>query len=119
MKPFLPAITNSAKAITQWAKENDARIGWWADKTYAWVTFAKDVFVEFAKYMKEDWRGAMGWVFDSFLKLLEAAFKSAVQLAIAGGKGIWKGVREGILGGDESKILERMEKLYDQILQLH
>jgi len=62
--------------------------------------------------MKNDWRAGMAFVFDSFLRLLKAAFKSAIEMAIAGGKGIWAGVKAGIFGGkDEKAIDERVRKL--------
>jgi len=53
--PFLPAIKSSAQAITLWAKENMLNIAWWAQKTFSAVTLVKDVFVEFAQFMKADW----------------------------------------------------------------
>jgi len=97
--PFLPAIASSAHAITRWAKENEDNIAWWAEKTHSYVTVVKDVFLDFVRFMREDWRAGMAFVFDSFLKLLKATFEAAVLLAIAGGKGIWRGVKAGI-GGD-------------------
>ena len=98
--PFLPAIASSAHAITQWAKENEDNIAWWAEKTHSYVTAVKDVFLDFVRFMREDWRAGMAFVLDSFLKLLKATFEAAVILAIAGGRGIWKGVKAGILGGE-------------------
>jgi len=111
-RPFLPAIQSSANAIKRWATENEATITWWANKTYSYVTLIKDVFLDFAKFMKEDWRAALGFAFDSFLKLLKATFHSAVILAVAGGKGIWKGVKEGLLGEEGRAIESRTETLY-------
>jgi len=111
-RPFLPAIAESAKAIKKWAEENEAVIAYWAEKTHSYITLIKDMFLDFVDFMREDWRAGMGLVFDSFLKLLKATFESAVILAIAGGKGIWKGVKEGLLGGKESAIRKRTEQLY-------
>ena len=115
--PFLPAITRSAHAVTRWAKENEANITWWAKKTYIAVTLAKDVFMNFVDYMKEDWRGAMAFAFDSFLKLLKATFESAVIMAIAAGKGIWKGIKMGLAGTESGRSKERstmFKKLYEE-----
>lgn len=109
--PLLPVITKSAHAITKWAQENVDRIGWWADKTFAYVTLIKDVFWDFVVFMREDWRAGLTFVFNSFLELLKATFKSAVILAIAGGKGIWKGVKEGLLGGDDKALKQKMDEI--------
>lgn len=110
--PFLPAIASSAHAITQWAKENEDNIAWWAEKTHSSVTFIKDVFMDFVDYMKKDWRAGLAFVLDSFLKLLKATFEAAVLLAIAGGKGIWRGVKLGIFGGTGANIHKLTEARY-------
>ena len=106
--PLLPMIKSSGKAVTAWAKENEANIAWWAQKTFSYVTLVKDVFWDFVVFMKQDWRAGLAFAFGSFLELLKATFKSAVILAIAGGRGIWKGVKEGLLG--EKGGLEEFEK---------
>ncbi len=111
-RPFLSDLTKSAKAVKDWAIENEANIAYWAEKTYSYVTLVKDVFLDFVNFMREDWRAGIGVVFDWFLKLLKATFESAVLLAIAGGKGIWKGVKEGILGGRDHATERRTEQLY-------
>lgn len=112
-EPLLPSITSSAHAIKNWALENRDNIGWWANKTYSYVTLVKDIFWEFLKFMREDWRAGMSFVFDSFLELLKATFETAIIMAIAGGKGIWKGVKAGILGGEKTRRIEaRTEQLY-------
>lgn len=109
--PLLPMIKSSAKAVTAWAKENEANIAWWAQKTFSYVTLVKDVFRDFVLFMKQDWRAGLSFAFGSFLELLKATFKSAVILAIAGGRGIWMGVKEGLLGGKESAVHERMTEI--------
>jgi len=101
--PYLPAISSAAKAIKNWAKTHKDQIAWWAEVTHSYVTLVKDVFMDFIEFMKNDWRAGMAFVFDSFLRLLKAAFKSAIEMAIAGGRGIWKGVKEGIFGGELEK----------------
>ena len=111
---FTPTIRNSAKAITAWARENEANIAWWAEKTFSYVTLVKDVFLDFVVFMKEDWRAGLSFAFGSFLELLKATFKSAVILSIAGGKGIWKGVKEGLLGEKEHRLEERIKQLYEE-----
>lgn len=110
--PLLPAITSTAHAVTRWAKENEANIAYWAAKTFDYVTFVKDAFMSFVDFMREDWKAGMKFAFDSFLTLLKAAFQTAVTTAIIAGKGIWKGIREGLLGGKERDIEELIKELY-------
>ncbi|MBA7713100.1 hypothetical protein ES703_122098 [subsurface metagenome] len=117
--PFLPGIKKSALAIKAWAKENVANIAWWAQKTFSYVTLVKDVFWDFVVFMKQDWRAGLAFAFGSFLELLKATFKTAVILAIAGGKGIWKGVKEGLLGGDEKELSRKMEQIEKRRTRLY
>lgn len=61
-----------------------------------YLGFAKDVFNDFLTFMRSDWKTGIEVVFELFLIGVEATMKSAVEFAIAGGKGIWKAVSEGI-----------------------
>jgi len=58
----------------------------------------------------------MQFAFDSFLKLLKATFKSAIMLAIAAGRGIAKGITEGLLDWDVKK---RANKLLREWAEAH
>ena len=111
---LMPMFLSSAVRIKTWAEDNQKRIGQWAKKTVAAVTLVKDVFFSFAGYMKDDWQGAVGFVFDSFLTLLKATFESAVTLAIAGGKGIWKGIKEGLSGGHSRELYDSAEQVFEK-----
>ena len=95
-KALVPAFTSSAVRITRWAVDNQKRISQWAEKTVAAVTLTKDVFFSFAGYLKNDWKSAVGFAFDSFLTMFEGMFKSAMKLAIIGGKGIWQAVKNSL-----------------------
>jgi len=110
--PFLPGVAKAAKAVKQWAADNEADILFWAQKVHSSVVFVKDVMWDFVLFMKKDWRAGLAWVFDSFLKLLKAAFKTAVLLAIAGGKGIWQGIKKGLHIGEKYGLRKEMERIY-------
>ena len=113
-KPFLIDIKNSAVAVKKWAQDNQAYIGWWAERVHIHVTLAKDIFMSFVDYMKEDWKSGLAFAFDGFIELLKATMATAVILAIAGGKGIWKGVKEGLLGTKEGRIKIRAGEIYEK-----
>ena len=80
-RPFLPAITSSAKAVTRWAKENEANIAWWANKTFSYVTLVKDVFVEVIEFMKKDWKAGFKFAFDAALIEFRTFGKSLLILS--------------------------------------
>ena len=113
---LMPAFKAAAIRIRDWARANKEAIGDWARKAMSYTILVKDAFVDFVQFMQKDWRSGMQFVFDSFLDLLEATFKSAVTLAIAGGKGIWAGVKEGLTGGasSEGEINRRAEKIWSE-----
>lgn len=93
-----PTVLRSAKQIRDWASENQDNIGRWTEKSVAFVLRVKDSFIDFAKFMRNDFTNSMGVVWDSFLILLKAAFDSAVILAVEAGKGITRGLQAGVLG---------------------
>ena len=97
--------------MRNWLRENTEAMGQWIEKTISHVALAKDIFTSFVDFMREDWRSGLKFVFDSFLTLLKTTFRSAVSLAIIGGKGIWQGIQVGLLG-NEGEIKRRIEQLW-------
>jgi len=114
--PLLPGIQKSSRAITAWAIENQESIDWWANKVFSYVTLVKDVFLDLVDFMRKDWQTGMGFVFDSFLKMLKATFESSIRLAILAGKGIAAGITEGLLDWDVKK---RANKLLREWAEAH
>jgi hypothetical protein len=103
-KALMPVFKSSAERIKIWIEENKQGIGNWAQKTVNFVILVKDVFADFIDFMKTDFTGGLKWAFDSFLKIMRAAFESAVLAAFAGGQAIWQGVQKGLMGkGDVNK----------------
>lgn len=56
---ILPTLKSVAEGIRDWAMRNRETIAYWANLVMAYVTFAKDVFIDFAKYLITDWQA--GW----------------------------------------------------------
>jgi len=109
---LMPTFKEAAVRIRDWCYENKQRIGEWAKATIAWVEDIKDAFLEFVRFMREDWKSGLRFALDVFLQLLEASFKTAVTMAVAGGRGIWKGVKEGLLGGEAGQSeIDRQTRL--------
>ena len=112
LRELIRSMGDDVKRAGEFIKEHKADIIAWANKAVSAIILVKDMFGSYLDFMKKDWRAGMSFVFDSFLELLKATFESAVILAIAGGKGIWKGVKEGILGGRDRKIMAETWKRY-------
>ena len=53
--PFTPMLTETAHKIRDWAKQNEAIFGKWAEKIAAYYRFVKSTFMEFVRYLKTDW----------------------------------------------------------------
>ena len=104
LRGLIDDLKGDVKRATDFFKEHKVVIADWADRVVNAVTLVKDIFLAFVDMMTVDFGGGMKIVFDSFIELLKATFRAAVVLAIAGGKGIWKGVEEGLLGGRDRKI---------------
>ena len=111
---LVPIFSPLVERMTNWVSNNTEAMGQWIEKTISYVALAKDIFTSFVDFMREDWRSGLKFVFDSFLILLKTTFRTAVSLAIIGGKGIWQGVKAGLIGGEDQKIEERIKALYEQ-----
>ncbi len=70
---FLDSIQSSAKNIKEWVKRNEERIGNWAKVIFAYLTFLKDVFLDFVSFLTTDWDA--GWKFAKDVSV--AAMKDA------------------------------------------
>lgn len=55
---LLPTVQKCATRIKEWCEKNKERIGVWAEKTVAYLALVKDLFVEFGKFIKDDWKEA-------------------------------------------------------------
>ncbi len=111
---LMPMFKKSAERIKKWAEDNAEAIGKWSKKVVSYIELGKDIFMAFADFLLNDWKNAVSFAFNTFLTLMETAFKSAVTLAIAGGKGIWEGVKAGLMGDDTKILKERIMRLYHE-----
>lgn len=104
------------KDLSKYLVDNMDTISDWAEYFADRIVFLKNVFVEFVKYMKNDFGGGMGEVFDTFLSGLQATAKIAIKLSYAAGKGIWKGIKEALLGDDfVSQVKRQTAKQYESL----
>ena len=78
---LLPKVQESANKIKQWAIDNQANINKWATKTIAVITLIKDVFMEFLKFMKNDWRTGLDFAFDATLESFKTLGKNILIVA--------------------------------------
>jgi len=112
---FKGSLQDTLDAMREWVVDHKAAILEWANAFIEGVWDVKDGLLSFVEYMQKDWISATKWAMSSFLDVLEATFNSAVTLAIAGGRGIWKGVKKGVMGEGatgEGAIMQRTEKLW-------
>ena len=111
--PLLPVVKSAAKAIKEWAQTNQERIGYWARIIAAYMNYSKNVFIDFIGFMKKDFGEAWGLIWDVLVETMKLALKEIVTLSIAAGKGIWEGIKAGLLPKvtDTNAILREYEKL--------
>ena len=109
---LLPLVQESANKIREWADNNAAKIDVWSQKAAAGVGLVKDTFVSFVSYLKGDFTGGINFALDAFLIAMRAAMDTAILTAMAAGRGIWKGVNEGILEGKQKKIAGMAKQKY-------
>ena len=111
-KALMPVFLESARKIKEWAEDNQKKIGEWAVKAVGFITKLKDGLWDFVTYLQVDFISATNFAMDSFLVLMKAAMESAVIMAVAGGKGIYTGIKEGLLGSDyEAELMGLQRKM--------
>jgi len=77
---LLPTIKSSAKAIKEWAQTNQERIGYWAKRSAAYVTFVINVLMDFAKYMVREWPKSLQTGFNVALEFFKGFGESIVVI---------------------------------------
>jgi len=77
---LIPSIKQSGIRIKEWAQKNQDKIGEWAEKTVEAVKLVKDLFVDYVKYMKTDWKAGLTFALDASLKIFAAWGKSMMVM---------------------------------------
>jgi len=97
-KAFLDDAVAGVEALNSWLDKNEIKIEYWSSVASIEFTRVRKTMGAFAEYLKSDFTGATDVAWDVFLAGLESASKAAIDLAIRTGKGIWQGVKSGVLG---------------------
>ena len=132
---FLPGITSMSKAITEWAIENEAKFGRWAEITVAYITYVKDVLWDFVKFLRADWPKGIQAGLNIALELFKGFGKSLVVLMkfaaaeaadafgeVFGEKMTWIWARWKLWGSKEkadAAVKEYRRALIDGIVEAH
>ncbi len=96
--------------LNKWLEKNEVKWGQWAQAAVIQVRYFAGELKNF--WQNTDFKGKWETMLDSILILLKGFVKAAIVLAIAAGKGMWKGIREGIGGGNG--IERRANQLFRQ-----
>lgn len=99
-RPFLPAVQKAQLAVKKWAENNEEKFASWSAAAALHIGKAKDTFLGFVDFMKNDFTNSMVVVWDSFLILLKAAMDSAIILAGEGGRNAGNAFRAGLIGNE-------------------
>lgn len=108
-----PVIAESARRIKLWAEQNADAIAKWVKKTVNAAILIKDVFVNFIKFMKDDWTAGLKFALNTFLKTLKTFAVTAVRISVALGRGMYLGIKQGLTGKEftESDIIGKTSEL--------
>ncbi len=108
-KPFLGPL----KLIAAWFIHHKNTLKLWAEKGAIHVLYLAGVLKNF--WQHTDFKGKWKSMLDSILIMLKGFVKVAVVLAVAAGKGIYRGVKEGLLGAGERRISASARERYEAI----
>jgi len=100
------------RAIADFFVENQRTIESWAVALADRVVFVGQVLMDLVRLLRTNFRAGMEGAFTLLLNMFEAAARLAIDLAVRTGKGIWKGIREGIFGSTERQIEEKALQWY-------
>ena len=101
---FSDELRRSMQNLTKYFQDNKQAIIDWSKVIKDKLADAKNFLMDFIKFAKNDWVTATDFMWDAMLIGLKAILKSAVSMAIAGGKAIWAGIKIGIWGDPIGKV---------------
>ncbi len=110
-RAFGKEFLESLKAVAQWFIDNEKVMRVWAQKAAVQVLYLAAVLKNF--WQHTDFKGKWQSMIDSILIMLKTFVKAAIVLAVAAGKGIYRGVKEGVLGSGERRIGADARKRYE------
>ena len=106
-------LSDDLKKMFDWLTDHQEGMSKFATKLGAYLKYAKDMFVAFVTLMQESPQAGFEALLDSLLIVIKEAGKLAVDMAIRIGKGIWAGVKEGVMGENMEGLEERTRQLYE------
>lgn len=109
-----PTIQATLTTVRDWLINNRDMIARWSGRVGAYFGYVKDVFAGFIDVMQKSPTEGFKILMESLIGVMKAAAEIAVDLAVRIGKGIWEGVRRGVLGEteDANAIHARAMDLY-------
>ena len=113
-RPFLSSIKETAREISQWAVDNEKKIGIMSSKVVAHIGFIKDILMDLIAFAKTDFSAGWEVVWKLFVQMIELGGRLAMDAAFRTGRGIWKAAKKGI-GGPTGKELTAAEKEFETL----
>jgi len=109
-------LRSAMQNLTKYFQDNKQAIVDWSKVIKDKLADAKNFLMDFITFAKNDWVAATDFMWDAMLIGLKAALKSAVSMAIAGGKAIWAGIKIGIYGSPvtDTAVERRAKELYKE-----
>jgi len=92
---LLPAITDSASKIKQWAKDNEDRIGRWAEIWVDKIGIVINKLWDWVNILTTEPKKAMGILKDELIIFFTALVDTFMIAGIAAGKAFWRGIGFG------------------------
>lgn len=112
-----PTIQATLTTVRDWLIQNRESVAKWAGRVGAYFGYVKDVFVGFVETLQKSPTEGFRVLMTSLIEVMKAAAEIAVDLAVRIGKGVWEGVRAGVLGESEDTgaIHARAKKIYEDM----
>jgi len=112
---FRKDLRKAMQSLTEYFRKNKTAIVEWANVLRDKLIKAKNFLLDFVTFAKTDWVAATDFMWTALLEGLKAVIRSAVSMAIVGGKSIMAGIRMGLTGDPISR--NAVGKRADKILK--
>ena len=96
---LLPSFSKAMRGINAWLQDNRHSFTFWGKRIQIEIETAMGYFSEFKNFLTADFSGAMGAVWDVFLKSMKVGAIAVISLAQGTGRGIAAGLKEGLVEG--------------------
>lgn len=122
---FVSMYQTVSEKLKNWTEKDTIQMEMYVKRIGIELDALHQKFKAFMRYVGEDFGSAVGFIWELMKPALEFAFEQAIELAIRGGQGVWKALKEALRGNEADQfwagynkdIKEQSENTYKEMMK--